>query len=152
MLPELLIEYNIDNRKMRVHVDCLSNTLEAAGIDIRSLDLPYTLSENYSEDDWVRILDALAERSEFVPISLNYTPHVYWNNYDYFYVGRPEYYATLGINLLESEQAMKDLKDWTAEGGRINPRVWYFLKQTDDGHWYLKRDLKNSPRPEKAQN
>lgn len=146
------IGYNIDTRKMKVHVDYLPKTLEAAGIDIRSLDLPYTLSEKYSEDDWVRILDALAERSEFVPISLNYQPHVYWNNYDYFYVGRPECYATLGINLLESEQVMKELKDWTAEGGRINPRVWYFLKQTDDGHWYLKRDLKNSPRPEKARN
>ena len=144
------IEYSLSSRKISVKFQHSTDlTYQAAGIDPKTLNIS-EFSFSYKEDDWITALDALAKVSEFVPVMINCSNCVHWNHWEDFPLfGKPLKYPTLGINLMENEKVMEKLKDWISAGGRINPRVWYYLNQRGDGHWYLKRDLDSSPRIKK---
>lgn len=148
------IEYKLSARKIFVKFHhSASLVYKAAGIDFSSLGITSDWYSDYTEEDWVKVLDALAKVSEFVPVMIDYDPCVYWNHWKNFRLfGKSDEYSALGINLLEDKEAMEELEDWMVAGGKINPKVWYFLKQGQDGYWYLKRDLQKSPRPEKSKN
>lgn len=148
------IEYKLSTREISVKFHhSTSLVYKAAGIDFLSLGVTSDWYSDYTEEDWVKVLDALTNVSEFVPVMIDYDPCVYWNRWENFRLfGKSDEYSALGINILEDEEAMEELEDWVVAGGKINPKVWYFLKQGQDGYWYLKRDLQKSPRPEKSKN
>lgn len=96
------------------------------------------------EDRALKIIDDLAAISLYVPFIVTEPDNVVYNTHKLKgLIGyRPA--ESLGYNILKSEKAMELLKDWIKQGGKINPRAWYFLKESADGFWYLrrKRDIK----------
>lgn len=117
---------------------------------LRRIGLSY-LTESfvrpYAKETQIEILDSVIDECEFIPIEIEDTITVYSNRYD-----ESSRRISLGINILEDPTAMEKLEEWIKNGGKINPRVWYYLNESKDGKWYLKRDLEESPRQSKKMN
>lgn len=143
------IKYSKVRRKLYIETSTLwDSILKTCGHTLQEITGKSWDSELSSEDE-VKILDVLVKNSEFIPVEIEDVAYPCWNHNQSMCFFKEEDRPTLGINILENEKAVDALEDWMCAGGKINPRVWYFLKESIDGTWYLKRDLKNSPRPEK---
>lgn len=143
------IKYSKAHRKLYIETNSLwDSVLKTCGYTLQGITGKSWASELSSEDE-VKILDILVEISEFIPVEIEDIASPYWNDHSSKHFFKEPDIHTLGINILESKAAMDALEDWVCAGGKINPRVWYFLKESADGSWYLKRDLESSPRLEK---
>ena len=103
------------------------------------------LEAEKTEEGLISILDRLSEVSEFIPIYMGNTTGCQFND---FYDRKDDYVSSYGENILNSKFYMERLtKDGFFEnGGKINPKVWYYIIIGKNGNCYLKRDLQKSPR------